>query len=86
MCTARDGKWAGLKICLEKKFRCDNHVQCEDGQDEENCEQEYIQRGIFTKRANYICKSPYIKVKAAGDKMGKFFPMRAVRWYNIIIT
>ena len=79
MCTARDGKWARLKICLDKKFHCDNHVQCEDGQDEEDCEQEYIQRGIFTKRSNYICKSPSINIKAEGNKIGKFFPMRAAR-------
>ena len=30
MCTARDGKFAGKKICVEKKFQCDNYVLCED--------------------------------------------------------
>ena len=24
MCTGRDGKWAGNKICLEEKFKCVN--------------------------------------------------------------
>merc|ERR1712012_821132 len=47
MCTARDGKFAGKKICVEKKFQCDNHLQCQDGKDEALCEEEYKKKGTF---------------------------------------
>ena len=40
MCTARDGRWAGSKICVKEEFLCDNFVQCEDGKDEEGCEEQ----------------------------------------------
>ena len=73
-CTARAGKWAGFKICLDKKFKCDNYVQCEDAKDEENCEKEYLDRGIFTHDQRHRCQHPFLETKT-----GKFFPMRAVR-------
>ena len=41
MCTARDGKWAGKKICVPEKFRCDNFLQCLGAEDED------ILRNIF---------------------------------------
>ena len=80
MCTARDGKFAGKKICVEKKFQCDNYLQCEDGKDEEDCEEEYKKKRIFKRDHRYICKSPFLNVTTSGEnKTNKFFPMRAIR-------
>ena len=84
MCTARDGKFAGKKICVEKKFQCDNHLQCEDGTDEEACEEEYKKRGTFKKDHHFICRKTYMNI-SNDTGSGKFFPMRAVRWVSVII-
>lgn len=75
-CTARAGRWAGLEVCLEKKFQCDNYVQCEDARDEEGCEEDYVAKGIFTRNDRFLCPSPFLEIKS---KTGKFFPMRAIR-------
>ena len=56
MCRARDGKWAGEKICLKKKFLCDNYIQCEDGKDEERCEGEYLRKRTFPRGYNFVCR------------------------------
>ena len=79
MCTARDGSWAGYKVCLGKKFHCDNHLQCEDGADEEDGEEYYLRNKIFTKNNRYTCKSPFLVVKTKKNQTGKFSPLRAVR-------
>ena len=84
MCTARDGKFAGKKICVEKKFQCDNFLQCEDGKDEEACEEEYKKKGTFKKDHHFICNKPYINISNDTDS-GKFYPMRAERWVLVII-
>ena len=80
MCTARDGKFAGRKICVQKKFQCDNHIQCDDGKDEEMCEEEYKKKRIFKRDHHYICKSPFLNIKNETDK---FFPMRAIRFISL---
>ena len=54
LCTARDGRYAGFKICVGKKFHCDNFLQCEDGADEAHCEAEYQEKQIFTSDQKYI--------------------------------
>ena len=69
-----------MKICLGKRFRCDNYVQCEDARDEDNCEEEYLNRGIFTRNDRFLCGSPYLETTAA-----QFFPMRAIRCAVLII-
>ena len=81
MCTARDGKFAGKKICVEKKFQCDNHLQCQDGKDEEMCEEEYKKKRIFTRDQRVICRSPFLNITSEEIKTGKFFPIRAIRLY-----
>ena len=77
-CTARGGfgRLAGEKICVDAKYRCDNYVQCEDASDEDNCEEEYLRKGIFTHNDRHRCQSPYLETKS---KTGKFYPMRAIR-------
>ena len=79
-CIARGGKLAGKKICVDSNFnetfRCDNFIQCEDASDEDNCEEEYLRKGIFTHNDRHRCKSPYLDTKS---KTGKFFPMRGIR-------
>ena len=84
MCTARDGKFAGKKICVEKKFQCDNHLQCEDGKDEEDCEEEYKKKGIFTRDQRVICRSPFLNITSEENKKGKFFTMRAIRCNPVV--
>ena len=85
MCTARDGKFAGKKICVEKKFQCDNYLQCEDGKDEEMCEEEYKKKGFFTRDERVICRSPFLNITSEENKKGKFFPIRAIRCNPIVI-
>ena len=85
MCTARDGKFAGKKICVEKKFQCDNYVLCEDGKDEENCEEEYKKKRIFTRDQRVICRSPFLNITSEENKTGKFFTMRAIRCNPVVI-
>ena len=86
MCTARDGKLAGLKICVEKKFQCDNFLQCSDGKDEEMCELEYHKKGIFRRDQRFICRSSYLNITSEENKSGKFFNMRAIRCNPVIIA
>ena len=86
MCTARDGRFAGKKICVEKKFQCDNHLQCEDGKDEEDCEEEYKKKGIFTRDERVICQSPFLNINSEENKTGKFFTMRGIRCSPVIIS
>ena len=75
-CTARSGRWAGEKICVGRRFRCDNHPQCLDAEDEHDCLQEYVNRGIFTTSEKHLCRSPYLEIK---NKTAKFFPSRGIR-------
>ena len=79
ICTPRNGKWKGHKICLAKKFQCDNHVQCEDGSDEDNCETVYLEKKLLSKDEDYVCKSPFLVTRNSRNESGKFFPIRAVR-------
>ena len=82
MCTARDGRFAGRKICVEKTFQCDNYLQCEDGKDEEACEEKYKKKRTFKRDHNFICRRTYMNIiKDTGSD--KFFPMRAVRWVSV---
>ena len=83
MCTARDGKFAGKKICVEKKFQCNNFLQCEDGKDEEACEEEYKRRGIFKRDHDFICTSLFLNT--SNDKNDKFFPMRAISFITVLL-
>ena len=80
MCRARNGRWAGKNICLKKKFLCDNYIQCEDGRDEEHCEDEYLHKSIFPRDYNFVCKSPFLEITTEENKTDRFFPMRAIRF------
>ena len=75
-CIAIGGKLAGKKICVDSKILCDNFLQCEDASDEDNCEEEYLRKGIFTHNDRHRCQSPYLETKS---KTGKFFPIRGIR-------
>ena len=81
MCTARNGRFtrAGRKICVEKRFQCNNYLQCQDGKDEEDCEEEYKKKRIFKRDHRYICKSPFLNIITGENKTERFFPMRAIR-------
>ena len=85
MCRARDGEWAGEKICLKKKFLCDNYIQCEDGKDEESCEDEYLRKRTFPRGYNYVCRSLALNISNEKNETGKFFPMRAIRCHHPFI-
>ena len=87
MCTARDGRFAGKKICVGKKFQCDNFLQCSDGKDEDMCELEYKRKGIFRRDQRFICKSSFLNITSEKENQtGKFFNMRAIRCNPVILT
>ena len=79
MCRARDGKWAGENICLKKEFLCDNYLQCEDGKDEERCEDEFLRKRTFPRGYNFVCRSVSLNISNEKNETGKFFPIRAIR-------
>ena len=49
----------GAHVCLNPHLRCDQHPQCDGGEDEEGCEEEYRQRGYMSSLATYECLSPH---------------------------
>ena len=55
---------AGEKICLEleEKFKCDNHLQCEDDKDEVGCEEVNRKKKILKNSHHYICKRPFLVI------------------------
>ena len=42
MCTARGGRWFGLKVCIKDQFTCDEVIHCRGEEDETNCSQQLI--------------------------------------------
>ena len=73
------------KICLKKKFLCDNYIQCEDGKDEERCEGEYLRKRIFPRDYRYVCRSLSLNISRENET-GKFFPVRAIRCHHPVTT
>ena len=45
--------------CLTSGTRCDLHPSCDGGEDEEDCEALYRQRGLISESALYSCQSPH---------------------------
>ena len=85
MCRARDGRSAGKNICVEKKFVCDNYLQCEDGKDEDDCEEEYVRKRVFPVNYDYRCKSPFLVTQNEANGTGRFYPQRAKKWETVIL-
>ena len=85
MCRARDGRSAGKNICVEKKFVCDNYLQCEDGKDENGCEKEYVRKRVFPGNYDYRCKSPFLVTQNEANGTGRFYPQRAKKWETVIL-
>ena len=85
MCRARDGRSAGKNICLEKKFVCDNYLQCEDGKDENDCEKEYVRKRVFPRNYNNRGNSPFLVIQKEAKEIGKFNPQGAKKWETVIL-
>ena len=64
-------------ICIEKNStsRCDLHPQCEQGEDELECEAEYLRKGIFNPTEAFECNSPSYKINSTWT----IFTQRAIR-------
>ena len=45
--------------CLSELSVCDTHPQCLEGEDEENCEEEYKRKGFAKDTATFKCQSPH---------------------------
>ena len=45
-------------MSLHPTLRCDQHPQCDGGEDEEGCEEEYRRRRYMPPTANFECWSP----------------------------
>ena len=63
----------GLTSLLDKRQTCDGWESCTDGEDEDNCEEEYRERGVYPPGANYVCNPG-----ASGNQTRPFFLHRAV--------
>ena len=85
MCRARDGRSARKNICVEKKFVCDNYLQCEDGKDEDDCEEEYVRKRVFPRNYDYRCKSPFLVTQTEANETGRFYPQRAKKCEKVIL-
>ena len=43
--------------CVHKNVRCDLHVNCQFGEDEDDCAREYVERKVFKSFATHNCQS-----------------------------
>ena len=63
----------GLTSLLDKRQTCEGWESCTDGEDEEPCEEEYRERGVYPPGANFKCNPG-----ASGNQTRPFFLHRAV--------
>ena len=75
-CIARDGMFMGFEVCVPSDFICDNRLQCQGGEDEDNCEVKYIEKKIFSVNEGVICTSQSLNLTKVGNGTGHFFPYR----------
>ena len=75
-CVARDGKYEGFEICIPSDYICDNTLQCAGGEDEDECEPDYIEKNIFTIDQAVVCTSLGLNITRLGNVTGQFFPYR----------
>ena len=77
-CIARDGKFVGGEVCFPSDFICDNMLQCQGGEDEDNCEAKYIEKKIFTVDEEVVCTSRSLNLTKIGNGTGTghFYPYR----------
>ena len=76
-CIARDGRYVGIEICVPSDFICDNTLQCQGGEDEDNCEVKYIEKKIFSVDERVVCTSRSLNLTTIGNgTAGHFFPYR----------
>ena len=78
-CRARDGRFKGELIFVEESFICDNSLQCEDGADETECDEEYVRKKIFTINDKHRCNSVYLNFTRADGSTDLFYPQRGIR-------
>jgi hypothetical protein len=43
--------------CLHPALRCDEHPQCDAGEDEKDCREDYIAKGYISEQDTYKCQS-----------------------------
>ena len=49
----------GVSVCLDLTLRCDMHPQCDEGEDEKDCSDAYVTKGMISQSATYSCQSPH---------------------------
>ena len=49
----------GEMVCLDLSLKCDMHPQCDEGEDEKDCSDTYVTRGLISPSATYRCQSPH---------------------------
>jgi hypothetical protein len=52
-------KVGGQEVCLHPDTICDLHPACDGGEDEEDCQEEYTEKGFFHPSATFPCQSPH---------------------------
>ena len=69
------------KICIKKNStsRCDRHLQCEHGEDEVGCEDEYLSKGIFPQTDTFMCTNSYYDISNPNGTSWKLYTHRAIR-------
>lgn len=75
-CIARDGRFKGFEVCVPSEFICDNSLQCQGGEDEHDCDEQYLEKKIFRMEEDVICTSRNLTLTINGTTTGHFFPYR----------
>ena len=64
---------------VEEPWICDNSIQCDDGADETECDEEYVRKKIFTIKDKHRCNSVYLNFTRSDGSTGRFYPERGIR-------
>ena len=69
-------KFKGTQVCFEKEHRCDQIPNCDDGRDEQDCQEEYLRKGLSQPGADFECKSPKFNSETFPNASVKIWAVR----------
>ena len=72
------------KVCLDKRLVCNGVPDCEGGEDETNCEEEYKQSKVFPDGTNFKCPTPFRTITGPANTTDNFTTQRAVFFDGLV--